>query len=77
MYDAMMEKGGSEEHSAIGMRLCGGWRENEMHGCSTGKQTRFDMDVPHPWPCLKEMFEIIGPRSNSSSLFLVYLLKLE
>lgn len=59
------------------MRMFGGWRENEMHGCSTGKQTRFDMDIPYSWPYLKEMLEIIGSRSNFSLLFLVYLLKLE
>lgn len=49
MCDAMMEKGGSEEHSATGVRPCG-WGENEMHGCSTGKQASFDVDVPQPWP---------------------------
>lgn len=58
--------------------LCGGWGEKEMHGCSTGKQTfiPLHMDIPHPWLYLKEMFEIIGSRSNSSLLFLVYLLYL-
>lgn len=59
-------KGGSKRHSANCTGVCADWKTRDM--AQQGEQTNSDMkeiDIPHPWPRLKEMLEIVGSKNSS------------